>query len=109
MSEINSVLIFLVGLFISSVIIYLVTRLFGENRGIGTAILTAFVGTMVYAVSYHLIGTGWIAAIIGGIVWLIALGTLYKMGLIKSLITATGIWIIATIVGVLLPTTTGPL
>ncbi len=109
MNELNTAIIFLIGLFISAVIIYVVTRLFGENRGIGRAIMTAFIGTLVYTATYYLIETGWIAAIVAGIVWLTALGSLYKIGFLKSLVIAFVIWICATIIGVLLPTVSGPL
>jgi uncharacterized membrane protein len=109
MNEFNTVIIFLIGLFISTVIIYLVTKLFGEREGIGKAFVTAIVGTIVYTVAYYLIGNGLIAAIVAGIVWLIALGSLYKIGWIKSLVIAIIIWICAAIIGILLPTAAGPL
>ena len=109
MNELNTAIIFLIGLLVSSVIIYVVTKLFGEHRGIGRAIMTAFIGTLVYTAAYYLIETGWIAAIVAGIVWLIALGSLYKIGFLKSLVIAFVIWICATIIGVLLPTVSGPL
>jgi hypothetical protein len=53
-------------------------------------------------------GPGLIAAIIGGIVWLIALQHLYKIGWIKSLVIAVIIWIVTSIVGWFLPTLMGP-
>ena len=109
MNELNTAIIFLVGLFASGVIIYFVTKLFGENKGIGRAILTALVGTIVYTITYHLIETGWIAALAAGIVWLIALSSLYKIGFLKSLVVSVVIWIFATIVGIFLPTVSGPL
>jgi hypothetical protein len=109
MNELNTVIIFLIGLLVSAVIIYIVTKLFDESRGIGRAIMTAFIGTVVYTAAYYLVETGWIAAIVAGIVWLIALGSLYKIGFLKSLVIAFVIWICATIVGVLLPTASGPL
>jgi hypothetical protein len=109
MNELNTAIIFLVGLFASGVIIYFVTKLFGENKGIGRAILTALIGTIVYTITYHLIETGWIAAIAAGIVWLIALSSLYKIGFLKSLVVSVVIWIFATIVGIFLPTVSGPL
>ena len=109
MNELNTAIIFLVGLFASGVIIYFVTKLFGENKGIGRAILTALIGTIVYTITYHLIATGWIAAIAAGIVWLIALSSLYKIGFLKSLVVSVVIWIFATIVGIFLPTVSGPL
>ena len=109
MNELNTAIIFLIGLLVSAIVIYVVAKLFGENRGIVRAIMTALIGTIVYTTAYYLIETGWIAAIGAGIVWLIALGSLYKIGFLKSLVIAFVIWICATIVGVLLPTVSGPL
>jgi len=109
MNELNTAIMFLIGLLVSAVIIYIVTKLFDESRGIGRAIMTALIGTLVYTAAYYLVETGWIAAIVAGIVWLIALGSLYKIGFLKSLVIAFVIWICATIIGVLLPTVSGPL
>ena len=109
MNELNTIFAFLLGLFVSGIIIYFVTKLFGASKGIGTAILTALIGTIVYTVSYHLLGTGWMAAIAAGIVWLIALGVLYRIGFLRSLVISVAIWICATIIGVFLPTVSGPL
>lgn len=109
MNELNTVIVFLIGLLVSAIIIYIITKLFGENRGIGRAIMTAIIGTIVYTAAYYLIETGWMAAIVAGIVWLIALSSLYKMGFLKSLVIAFVIWICATIIGVFLPTVSGPL
>jgi hypothetical protein len=55
------------------------------------------------------LGDGLLAAIIGGIVWLLALKGLYKIGWLKAILIAVLIWIVAAIVGILLPTLTGPL
>lgn len=100
---------FLISLVISGVIIYLATKLFGEKEGFGTAILAAFIGAIIYAIAAYFLGVGWIAALIGGIAWLIALGSLYSIGWLKSLAIAVVIWIFATIVSLVLPTVTGPL
>lgn len=108
-NEITYVITFVIGLVVSTVIIYIVTKLFGEKEGIGRAFLAAIIGTIVYSVSYFLFGKGWLAAIIGGFVWLLALRGLYDIGWLKSLAVAVIIWIIAAIVGLLLPTVTGPL
>jgi hypothetical protein len=108
-NEIVYAITFVISLVVSTVIIYVVTKLFGEKEGIGRAFLAAVIGTIVYSVSYFLFGTGWLAAIIGGFVWLLALKGLYSMGWLKSLAVAVIIWIIAAIVGLLLPTVTGPL
>lgn len=108
-NEINVVITFIVSLAVSTVIIYVVTKLFGEKEGIGRAFLAAIIGAVVYSVSYFLLGTGWWAAIIGGIVWLLVLRGLYSIGWLKSLGIAIIIWIAATIMGFFLPTATGPL
>jgi pilus assembly protein TadC len=59
--------------------------------------------------AYWFLGNGLMAAIMGGLFWLLALKALYKMGWIKSLVIAVLIWILATVVGFFLPTLSGPL
>ena len=51
-------------------------------------------GTVIYTVVYYFLGQGLVAAVIGGIFWLIALQHLYKIGWIKSLVIAVIIWIV---------------
>jgi len=99
----------LVALVISTVIIYLVTKFMGEKEGLGTALVAAVIGTVVYIAGYFLFGNGLLAAILAGIVWLLALKGLYKIGWIKALMIAVLIWIFATIIGFFLPTLSGPL
>jgi uncharacterized membrane protein YvlD (DUF360 family) len=106
---ITTMILFIVALVISTLVIYIVTRLLGEKEDIKTAFIAALVGTVIYTVLYILIGRGLIAAIIGGIAWLIALRYLYKISWVKSFITAVIIWIAAAIIGWLLPTLTGPI
>ena len=103
-----TVLSFIVALIISAVIIFAITKLFGEKEGLGTAVLAAFIGTIIYTIMYYFLGQGLVAAVIGGIFWLIALQHLYKIGWIKSLVIAVVIWIVTSIVGLFLPTLTGP-
>jgi uncharacterized membrane protein (GlpM family) len=55
------------------------------------------------------LGQGLLAGLIGGFVWLLALGSLYNMGWLKALVVAVVVWIIAAIVGFILPTVIGPL
>ena len=105
----TTLLVFVVALIISTVIIYLITKLFGEREGITTAFLAALIGTVIYTIVYYLLGQGWIAAIIAGIAWLLALQFLYKIGWLKSLVIAIVVWIVTTIIGWFLPTLTGPL
>jgi hypothetical protein len=100
---------FIVGLIVSAIIIYVVTKLFGEREGIGTALLAALAGAIIYALAYYFLGHGLLAALIGGFVWLLALGSLYKIGWLKALVVAVIVWIVAAIVGFVLPTVVGPL
>ena len=106
-----SVIVFLISLIISAIIIYLVTKIFGEKEGFGTAILAAFIGAIIYAVAYYFLRPelGWVASLLGGIAWLIALGFLYSIGWLKALGIAIVVWIIAAIVSFFLPTVIGPL
>ena len=105
----NAAIGFIIGLAISTIIIYIITKLFGEKEGIGRAFLTAIIGAVIYGITYFLLGQGWLAAIIGGIAWLLALKGLYKIGWLKALVIAAVVWAAATVVGLLLPTVTGPL
>lgn len=108
-SIVSTLLYFAVALVISTVIIYVITKLFGETEGIKTAFLAALIGTIVYTIIYYIIGQGLIAALIAGIVWLLVLQKLYTIGWVKSLIIAVAIWIVTSIAGWFLPTLTGPL
>ena len=100
---------FLISMVISAIIIHLATKLLGENEGFGTAISAALAGAIIFAIVSYFIGIGWVASLIGGIAWLIALGSLYNIGWIKSFVIAVAIWIFATIVSMVLPTIAGPL
>ena len=104
-----SILLFVIGLVISTVIIYIVTRLFGEKEGIKHSFAAAFTGSAVYSVVYFIFGHGFLAAVIGGIVWLLALKALYRFGWMRAFIIALIIWIISGIVGLIVPTGLGPL
>ncbi len=103
-----SALIFIVGLVISTIIIYITTKLFGQKKGIGRAFVTALIGTLIYFVAYYILGNGLISALVGGIIWLIALKMLYNIGWFKAFVIAVVVWISATIIGFLLPTLPGP-
>ncbi len=89
----------------SAVIIYIVTTLFGETEGFGTALLAAFIGAVLYALTYFFLRPelGWVASIIGGVAWLLALSFLYDIGWLKALGIAILIWIITIFVGFVLP------
>jgi len=105
----NSVIIFIIGLLISTLVIYLVTSITRHRRSIKLALFTAIIGSIVYGIVYLWLGNGFLSAVLGGIAWLLALKAIYRMGWLKALIIAASIWIITSIIGVLLPTATGPL
>ena len=107
-SSVSVLVSFIVALIVSTLIIYVITKLFGETEGIFTAFLAALIGTVIYTIVYYFLGSGLITAFIAGIFWLLALRFLYSIGWIKSLIIAVVIWIVASIVGLLLPTLGGP-
>jgi len=94
---------FLISLVVSGLIIYLATKLFGEKEGFGTALLAAFIGAIIFALGTAFLGIGWLAVLISGIAWLIALGILYKIGWLKSLGVAIVIWVFTIIISWLLP------
>lgn len=100
---------FLISLGISAIIIYLATKLLGEKEGFGTAILAALVGAIIFAVVSHFLGVGLVASLVGGIAWLIALGSLYKIGWLKSFAIAVIIWIFTAILSLVLPRILQPL
>ena len=104
----SSVLIFVIGLVVSTIVIYFVSRFVSTKRGLKVAFFTALIGSLIYATVYFLVGNGLVAAVLGGIAWLLALKGLYKIGWIHALIMAIIIWIITSLVGVLLPTAPGP-
>ncbi|HJR49401.1 MAG TPA: hypothetical protein VJ799_14670 [Nitrososphaeraceae archaeon] len=76
----DPVVIFVIGLVISTVIIFAVTALFRGRTNIGKAFITALVGTLVWVVTYYLFGHGLLATVVGGIVWLFALRGIYGLG-----------------------------
>ncbi len=47
-NDLLSVLTFIVGLVISTIIIYVTTKLFGQKEEIGRAFVTALIGTLIY-------------------------------------------------------------
>ena len=94
---------FLISLVISAIIIYAVTSLFGEKEGAGTALVAALIGAIIYGLAYFFFGNGFLAAVLGGIGWVIALGSLYDIGWLKAAGIAVIIWLIATVVSWFLP------
>jgi len=108
-SLLGAVVFFVIGWIISAIIIYFVTKLFEQREGIGTAFLAALVGAIIYALAYFFLGHGLLAALLAGFGWLIALATLYDMSGLRALAVAIVVWIVAAVVGWFLPTILGPL
>ena len=57
-NELLSALTFIVGLVVSTIIICVTTKLFGQKEGIGRAFVTALIGTLIYFVAYYIFGNG---------------------------------------------------
>jgi hypothetical protein len=87
-NELLSALTFIVGLVVSTIIIYVTTKLFGQKEGIGRAFVTALIGTPIYFVAYYIFGNGLISSLVGGIIWLIALKVFYNIGWFKAFMIA---------------------
>lgn len=94
---------FLIGLAISTVLIYIVTKLLGEKEGIKTALLAALLGSIMFGIVSFIFGNGIIAAAIGGIIWLVSLKWLYSTGWLKAILIAVVLWIVVSFVGLFLP------
>ena len=105
----TSVVRFLVGLLISTLVIYIVTFFMRQRRSVKLALFAAIIGSIVYYISYVAFKDAFLSAFLGGIAWLIALKTIYRMGWLKALIIAVAIWIITTFVSNWLPRAIGTL
>ena len=103
--------IFVIGLVVSTIIIFIVTKLFRGRTNIGKAFITAVIGALVWVVVYRLFGHGLLAIVVGGIAWLLALKWLYGLSWTRAAIIAVIIWIVSYFVTVALGihTVTGPL
>lgn len=113
-ATVTTVIVFFISLVISAIIIYIVTKIFGEKEGFGTALLASFAGAIIYAAAYYFLrpsfaDLGWLSSVIGGIAWLVALRFLYSIGWLRALGLAIIIWVIAAVVSFFLPTVIGPL
>lgn len=98
----------MIGLAISTILIYIVTKLLGEKEGLKTALLAALLGSIMFGIINYIFGNGIVAAAIGGIIWLVALKWLYNTGWLKAILIAVVLWIVVSIVGVFLPTFPNP-
>ena len=79
-----SIIRFLVGLLISTVVIYVVT-FFMRRRSLKLAFFAAIIGSIVYYISYIVLGHGFLSAALGGIAWLLALKAYLSNGMAKSI------------------------
>jgi hypothetical protein len=107
-NDLLSALTFIVGLVVSTIVIYVTTKLFGQKEGIGRAFVTALIGTLIYFVAYYIFGNGLISSLVGGVIWLVALKVFYNIGWFKAFMIAVVVWISATVIEFLLPTVPGP-
>ena len=82
--SVNSIILFLIGLLVSTLVIYVVTFFMRHRRSVKLALFTAIIGSIVYVIAYALLGTGFLPAVLGGIAWLLALKIIYRMGVAKS-------------------------
>ena len=110
MASVWTAVSFVIGLIISTIVIFIVTKLFEEKEGIKTAFIATIIGAVIYTLSYFVLGHGILTTSCRGYAWLLSLKWLYNMGWIKSIIVAVIIWIFAPLLAYfLLPTSPGPL
>jgi len=102
-SNISTLLTFIVALIISTVIIYYIAKFIGAKDSLTTAVLAALIGTAVYTIFYYVLGQGLVPAFIAGIVWLLTLQKLYTIGWFRAFVIAFFIWIVTSVVGWFLP------
>ena len=105
--SLTSIIASLVLLIVSTIIIYVGAKLLGEKEKIGTAFACAILGAILYFIVGSVL-SGLVGSIVAFIGWLATLRYLYKTSWIKALVLAIVIWVIAAIVGLVLPTLTGP-
>jgi hypothetical protein len=107
----NPGVVFVTSLVISTIIIFIVTKLFRGRTNLGKAFITAVIGAVVWVVVYYLFGHGLLALVVGGIAWLLALKGIYGVSWTRAAIITVIIWIVSYFVAVAfrLPTAPGPL
>ena len=98
----------MIGLVVSTLLIYVITKLLGEKEGIKTAFFAVLLGSIMFGIVSYIFGNGIFAAAVGGIIWLISLKWLYGAGWLKAILIAVVIWIVVSIVGIFLPTFPNP-
>lgn len=108
MSYMQSLTSFVMSLIVSGLVIYFVTMVLSRGRGIMTAILTALVGSVIYALA-PILPTAFLSTVVAGIAWLLAIGHFYSVGWLKALLLAVVIWFVTGVVSSFLPTLGGPI
>ena len=108
MVEIWTIIVFVISLVVSTVIIYFITKVFGEREGIKYAFLAAISGSIIYGIFNNLIGNNSITSIIEGALCF-CIKIIYTMKWLKALLITFIIWIITSLIGILIPTLPGPL
>ncbi|RLE69376.1 MAG: hypothetical protein DRJ34_00985 [Thermoprotei archaeon] len=88
-------IIFLFGWLISSLIIYIVSKLLGEKKGFGTAVITAFIGFIIFTVANRI---SFLLTPVAIIIWIIALMKIYDIGLFKAILMAILIYFASIII-----------
>jgi hypothetical protein len=61
----NPAVIFVIALVISTIVIFIVTKLFRGRTNLGKAFITAVIGAVVWVVVYYLFGHGLLALVVG--------------------------------------------
>ena len=57
-SNVSTLLTFIVALIISTIIIYYIAKFFGAKDSLTTAVLAALIGTAVYTIFFYVLGNG---------------------------------------------------
>ena len=106
----NQIVVFLFQLLISSIIVYAGAKLMSEKEKFVSAMLAAFIGSIIYSLIYlpyvPIIDLG--KSILAFLGWLTTLKTVYKTSWARSLTLAIIIWFLSLIFGWIFPTLPGP-
>ena len=96
-------LLFVISWIVSAVIIFFATSFFGRRERFSTALAASLIGAIIYAAANYLLSS-FLASIVGGLAWLIALRSLYRVGWFRSILIALFIWLLSAIASWFLPT-----
>lgn len=87
---------FLIILLVTSIFIYVAAKLTGEGEGFGTAIATALVGSLLYALVLYLIPNNW-GLVLAIIVWGAVAAGFYRTRWLKGLLIGLVAWLLASL------------